>query len=111
MNLHVISESAECQAKSNYLISLVFPQLIGAFLRLFSFSVSVFMELVSDSGRTSIVSRLRDGLVLKLPRTGLSKEFLDEIHHAFDVEHALLQRLGDHPGIVRYVPSLITVQS
>jgi hypothetical protein len=59
------------------------------------------MELIDNEGRTSIVFRLREGLVWKSQRTGVDDDFLKEISNAFNVEHALLQRLGCHPGIVR----------
>jgi hypothetical protein len=58
------------------------------------------MEMIDDEGRTSVVFRLREGLVWKSQRTGVD-DFVKEISNAFNVEHAPLQRLGCHPGIVR----------
>jgi hypothetical protein len=59
------------------------------------------MEMIDDEGRTSVVFRLREGLVWKSQRTGVDDEIVKEISNAFNVEHALLQRLGYHPGIVQ----------
>jgi hypothetical protein len=59
------------------------------------------MEIIDDEGRTSVVFRLRKGLVYKSQWTGVDDDFLIEISNAFNVEHALLQRLGCHRGIVQ----------
>jgi hypothetical protein len=59
------------------------------------------MEMIDDEGRTSVVFHLRESLVWKSQRTGVDDSFLIEISSAFSVEHALLQRLGCYPGIVR----------
>jgi hypothetical protein len=64
------------------------------------------MERISNEGRTSIVYRVRRGkttLACKMPRDLPYQELVDEIENAFAVERQLLERLGDHPGIVRYV--------
>jgi hypothetical protein len=63
------------------------------------------MEIVSDGGRTSIVYRLEEGLVLKLPRSSVPERFRAEIAAAFVIEKQLLERLGLCPHIVRYVPT------
>jgi hypothetical protein len=65
------------------------------------------MEIVSDGGRTSIVYRLKEGLVLKLPRSSVPEGFRAEIASAFVIEKQLLERLGPGPRIVRYVPTSI----
>jgi hypothetical protein len=59
------------------------------------------MEIIDDDERTCVVFRLRKGLVWKAQRTGVDDDFVKEISNAFSVEHALLQRLGFHPRIVR----------
>lgn len=70
------------------------------------------METISNEGRTSVVYRVRKGktaLACKMPRDLPDQEsyqrLVDEIDNAFAVERKLLERLGDHPGIVRYVPT------
>jgi serine/threonine protein kinase len=65
------------------------------------------MELICDEGRTSTVYRVIPGLIVKSPRTSdyLSAESLAEFKNAFAVEEKLLERLGRHPRIVRYVPT------
>ncbi|KAL5411208.1 hypothetical protein PMIN04_010330 [Paraphaeosphaeria minitans] len=65
------------------------------------------MEVISKSGRTSVVYRYASGLVAKMPRemsAGLPgrKEWDAEIDNAFMVEQKLLRRLGLHPRIVVY---------
>jgi hypothetical protein len=66
------------------------------------------MEMISNKGRTSIVYRIGLGRAGKMPRDmdlelpGL-EEFAIEIDNAFDVEKKLLERLGNHPRIVRSV--------
>lgn len=62
------------------------------------------MHIISDEGRTSVVYRLEDGLVLKLPRESIPASMATEIENAFAVERRLLERLGQHPQIVQYVP-------
>jgi hypothetical protein len=97
-----VIESAKRQAQDVYLISLVFPHSLVASNHLLPVLL-VLMEVVDDLGRTSTVYRVREGLVWKTQRKAPSEFWSKEIAHSFKVEHALLQRLGDHPGIVRYV--------
>jgi hypothetical protein len=103
-----VIESANCQAKDVYLIGLVFSQSLPASNCLLPVSL-VLMEVVDDLGRTSTVYRVREGLVWKTQRKAPSEFWSKEIAHSFKVEHALLQRLGNHPGIVRYVLLLTIV--
>jgi serine/threonine protein kinase len=67
------------------------------------------MEIVDDLGSTSKVYRVREGLVWKSQRKAPDEFWSEKIANAFKVEHKLLQRLGNHPGIVRYVPLLTTM--
>jgi hypothetical protein len=97
-----VIESANCQARDVYLISLVLPQLPVASNHPLPVPL-VLMEVVDDLGKTSTVYRVREGLVWKTQRKAPSEFWSKEIAHSFKVEHALLQRLGNHPGIVRYV--------
>jgi hypothetical protein len=60
------------------------------------------MDILSDEGRTSAVCRLRTGFVCKIPRTKVPERLRSELKNAFAVEKGLLERLGDHPGIVKY---------
>jgi hypothetical protein len=71
--------------------------------RFFASSVLAPIEIIDDEGRTCVVLRLREGLVWKAQRTGVDDDFLREISNAFNVKHALLQRLGYHPGTVRWI--------
>lgn len=72
------------------------------------------MEIISKSGRTSIVYRYANGLAAKMPRemsAGLPgrKEWDAEVDNAFMVEQKLLQRLGVHPRIVVFVSAFPTL--
>jgi hypothetical protein len=72
------------------------------------------MEILSKSGRTSIVYRYANGLVAKMPRemsAGLPgrKEWDAEVDNAFMVEKKLLLRLGLHPRIVLYACTIPTL--
>jgi hypothetical protein len=64
------------------------------------------MEVLSRKGRTSTVYRVREGLVCKVPQV-LRERFRAEVENAFAVEKQLLERLGSHPGIVKYVLAAI----
>jgi hypothetical protein len=97
-----VIESAKCQARHVYLINLVFSQSLVASSHPLPVPL-VPMEVVDDLGRTSTVYRVREGLVWKTQRKTPSEFWSKKIAHPFKVEHALLQRLGNHPGIVRYV--------
>jgi len=68
------------------------------------------MEKIGSSGRTAIVYRVGVGLVVKIPRPPFSKEHESELENAFVVEEQLLERLGDHPRIVQYVPMSTKMQ-
>lgn len=66
------------------------------------------MEILSTEGRTAIVFRVAQGLVGKMPRDmhktlAGHEEFVAEVDNAFAVEKRLLDRLGDHPRIIRSV--------
>ncbi|KAH8722760.1 hypothetical protein GQ44DRAFT_828842 [Phaeosphaeriaceae sp. PMI808] len=65
------------------------------------------MDILREEGRTSIVYRVKEGLVLKSPRR-LPEQLLAEFDHAFIVEKRLLERLGRHSRIVRYYGLLRT---
>lgn len=51
-----------------------------------------------------MVYRVRRGFVCKMLRGLGSEKLIAEIDNAFAVERQLLERLGAHPRIVRYVP-------
>jgi hypothetical protein len=69
------------------------------------------MEEVGSPGRTAIVYRVTEGIVVKTPRPTFSKALESEIDNAFIVEEQLLQRLGSHPRIVQYVSICTNMQS
>ncbi|KKY13735.1 putative protein kinase-like domain [Phaeomoniella chlamydospora] len=53
-------------------------------------------------GSTSVFYRYNRDLLLKTPRSSIQKEFAQDIQRAFTVEPRILERLGDHPRIVKY---------
>ncbi len=66
-------------------------------------------------GSTSMIGRLRAGIVLKSPRYSwwdLQKTSSDDqahvarIRHHFSVEQQILEILGEHPRIIKYGISL-----
>ncbi|KAH7405772.1 kinase-like domain-containing protein [Phaeosphaeria sp. MPI-PUGE-AT-0046c] len=66
------------------------------------------MNIVSQKGRTSVVYRTQQGLVCKSPQPGGSERFRTDVANQFAVEKQLLERLGNHPWIVKYYgPSTI----
>jgi hypothetical protein len=71
----------------------------------------ILMDIISQKGRTAVVHRVEEGLICKSPRSEGSVKFLAEIKNAFAVEKQLLERLGVHPGIVRYGPISKSMQS
>jgi len=68
------------------------------------------MEMISQRGRSAVVYRVAPGLVCKIPKSPPYKNLVAEFKNSFAVEKQLLQRLGSHPRIVRYVPLSIPVQ-
>ncbi|KAF2015097.1 hypothetical protein BU24DRAFT_493560 [Aaosphaeria arxii CBS 175.79] len=61
------------------------------------------MEVLSNSGRTSIIYTISDTLVWKtVRRSPLNEKFTAENEHAALVEQQLLHRLGTHPSIIQY---------
>ncbi|KAH7385571.1 kinase-like domain-containing protein [Phaeosphaeria sp. MPI-PUGE-AT-0046c] len=62
------------------------------------------MKLSSDKGCTALIYRVKEGLVFKSPRVGVSEGLLAEIENAVIVKLEILNRLGEHSGIVRDIP-------
>jgi serine/threonine protein kinase len=67
------------------------------------------VEQVLSSGSTSIVGRLKPGVVLKSPRfswwtssTADSHDIVKDIKHSFSVEMKILSILGSHPNLAKY---------
>ncbi|KAL4865527.1 hypothetical protein BDV12DRAFT_188113 [Aspergillus spectabilis] len=67
------------------------------------------LEIINN-GSTSLIGRLKPGVVLKFPRyswwhseTAESHTFVRDIKHSFCVEEQILRILGDHPRIVRFL--------
>lgn len=62
-------------------------------------------------GSTSLIARIKPGVVVKCPRyswwhsteAANANSFVREIKHSFEVEERLLNILGTHPRIIRYV--------
>jgi hypothetical protein len=69
------------------------------------------MDIISEKGRTAVVYRVKRGLVCKSPRTIDNKGLQAEFKNAFAVERQLLERLGNHPRIVQYVPTSTSMQT
>nr|KMM68416.1 hypothetical protein CPAG_04743 [Coccidioides posadasii RMSCC 3488] len=64
---------------------------------------------VVDHGSTSIITRIKPGVVLKSPRyswwhspSAESHDSVRHIKHSFNVEEQILGILGDHPRIIQY---------
>lgn len=67
------------------------------------------VEQVLSSGSTSIVGRLKPGVVLKYPRfswwkssTAEAHNIVKDIKHSFRVEEEILGVLGPHPNLAKY---------
>ncbi|QSS70927.1 hypothetical protein I7I50_01585 [Histoplasma capsulatum G186AR] len=65
---------------------------------------------VLDHGSTSIITRIKPGVVLKSPRyswwhspTAESHDSVKHIKHSFNVEEQILGILGDHPRIIKFL--------
>ncbi|EEH02619.1 conserved hypothetical protein [Histoplasma capsulatum G186AR] len=65
---------------------------------------------VLDHGSTSIITRIKPGVVLKSPRyswwhspTAESHDSVKHIKHSFNVEEQILGILGDHPRIINTI--------
>jgi hypothetical protein len=63
---------------------------------------------VLDHGSTSIITRIKPGIVLKSPRyswwhspTAESHDSVRHIKHSFNVEEQILEILSDHPRIIK----------
>ncbi|OBT80573.1 hypothetical protein VF21_00409 [Pseudogymnoascus sp. 05NY08] len=54
-------------------------------------------------GSTSIILRLKPGVVLKSPRLVDSHSFAEDIKLSFIVEEKILKILGDHPRIMKFL--------
>ncbi|EER39181.1 conserved hypothetical protein [Histoplasma capsulatum H143] len=66
------------------------------------------LKEVLDHGSTSIITRIKPGVVLKSPRyswwhspTSESHDSVKHIKHSFNVEEQILGILGDHPRIIK----------
>ena len=72
-------------------------------------------SMILSRGSTSMIARVKPGVVLKFPRyswwhseTAETHTFVKEIKRSFNVEEQLPGILGVHPRIIRYVgPSSI----
>jgi hypothetical protein len=67
------------------------------------------VEKVLTYGSTSIIGRLKPGVVLKSPRyswwsspAAEAHDSVKHIRHSFCVEERILRILGDHPRIIKY---------
>ncbi|KAE8150252.1 kinase-like domain-containing protein [Aspergillus avenaceus] len=62
-----------------------------------------------SQGSTSLIARMRPGVVVKCPRYSwwhsatATHPFVKDIKHNFEVEERLLNILGTHPRIIRYI--------
>ncbi|KAI1643249.1 kinase-like protein, partial [Daldinia loculata] len=54
-------------------------------------------------GSTSVLIRVQPGVVLKRPHDSINKDFAARIATCFAAEHQILEILGDHPRIVKYL--------
>ncbi|OAX83499.1 hypothetical protein ACJ72_02133 [Emergomyces africanus] len=68
------------------------------------------LKEVLDHDSTSIITRIRPGIVLKSPRyswwhspTAESHDSVKHIKHSFNVEEQILGILGDHPRIIKFL--------
>lgn len=53
-------------------------------------------------GSTSIISRLKPGVVLKSPLVLEAHALAEDVKRSFIVEEKILGILGDHPRIMKY---------
>ncbi|PGH32228.1 serine/threonine protein kinase [[Emmonsia] crescens] len=65
---------------------------------------------VLEHGSTSIITRIKPGVVLKSPRyswwhspTAESHDSVKHVKHSFNVEEQILGILGDHPRIIKFL--------
>ncbi|OAA66808.1 Protein kinase-like domain protein [Niveomyces insectorum RCEF 264] len=58
---------------------------------------------VTNLGNTSSVIRVRPGVVEKRPHNYKTPQLQDSVATSFAVERQILEHLGDHPRIVRYL--------
>jgi hypothetical protein len=56
---------------------------------------------MENIGSTSIIELIRPGVVLKQPITFQAKGLAEKVDLCFSVEPLILQKLGQHPRIVR----------
>ncbi|OJD12316.1 serine/threonine protein kinase [Emergomyces pasteurianus Ep9510] len=68
------------------------------------------LKEVLDHGSTSIITRIKPGVVLKSPRyswwhspTAESHDSVKHIKHSFNVEEQILEILGDHSRIIKFL--------
>lgn len=64
------------------------------------------MEFMSS---TSEIKRVSPGCVLKKPHNFTDQGMAEQVANCFTIEQQILPRLVDHPGIVKYVLSQITI--
>ncbi|KAI9752907.1 MAG: hypothetical protein M4579_005425 [Chaenotheca gracillima] len=58
---------------------------------------------MENIGSTSTIDLIEPGIVLKQPINFKTKGLADKVDLGFSVEPLILQRLGHHPGIVKYL--------
>jgi hypothetical protein len=67
------------------------------------------VDKILNCGSTSIIGRLKPGVVLKSPRYSWwscpaveAHNSVKDIKHSFNVEEQILRILGEHPRIIKY---------
>lgn len=68
------------------------------------------LDDILGQGSTSLIARIKPGIVVKYPRyswwhctTAETHPFVKDTKHNFEVEERLLDILGAHPRIIQYV--------
>ena len=84
-----------------------------------AFYTSRYLSKTSDSSRSeaamefmgsmSEIKRVSPGVVLKKPHNFKDQGLAEQVANCFTVEQQILPRLGDHPRIVKYVLSQVTI--
>lgn len=99
------SRNGHCSAPHLGTFNLTLPTNTPSTIRDPNIAISPthFPRMDECIGSTSTVSQIQPGVLLKTPRETDHNESAKSIKVAFYVEPLVLERLGSHPRIVRYV--------
>ncbi|WEW59849.1 serine/threonine protein kinase [Emydomyces testavorans] len=102
---------------SNYVLRVVASEtldqegnLVGETRSLEAVAYNPPADQILGYGSTSIISRIKPGVVVKSPQfswwhcpTAASHHFVQDIKHSFNVEEQILEILGENPRIIRFL--------